>query len=106
MGGKTEKCGNKKWASDLHHVATTKLPLLHSCPDGVQRELTVWDSPEHIIYDLFRRRLKGNSDYFICSSLQILHPNLKVLGFVSLLGIVLQTTGMDFEHSILIVRIV
>jgi len=32
---------NKKWASDLYHAATTKLPLLHSCPDGVQRELAV-----------------------------------------------------------------
>ena len=33
--------GHKKWASDLYHAATTKLPLLHSCPDGVQRELAV-----------------------------------------------------------------
>ena len=36
----------KKRASDPYHVATTRLPLLHSCPDGVQRELTVWDLPE------------------------------------------------------------
>lgn len=31
----------KKWASDLYHTATTKLPLLRSRPDGVQRELAV-----------------------------------------------------------------
>ena len=37
---------NKRRVSYLYRTATTNVPLLHSCPGGVKRELIVQDLPD------------------------------------------------------------